>query len=105
MGLAFGLHPQSNQAERYGMLSFFCFLMRIAEFTNKLDPWKGIIGADSQIVLDTLARKADKDDEHKPCQELTRINGDTITLNPLSADWDVFIDIQYALTLLPGPQL
>ncbi len=77
----------------------------MAEYTETLEPWVGIIGTDSQSVLDTLAGKTTENEGYHRCHLPTRVNGDTVTLDPLSADWDVLIEIQHALTLLPGLQL
>jgi exonuclease III len=102
MGPVFGPRPQSYRAEGYGMLSFLRFLIRMAEFTSKVDPWEGIIGTDSKSVLDTLAGKDQAGETHRlGMQEPQRIIGDVVILDPLSADWDVMIEIQYALQQLP----
>lgn len=87
------------------MLSFLRFLIRMAEFSSYAEPWTGIIGTDtSQSVLDTLAGKAPEGEtRQQQLQEPIHITGDTVTLDPLCADWDVLlIEIQYALQQLPG---
>jgi hypothetical protein len=105
MGPAFGIRPQSYRAEGYGMLAFLRFLIRIAEFTGKTEPWTGIIGTDSQSVLDTIAGKAPYGEHPNRFHEQIRIPGDPVFLDSLSADWDILIEIQYALKLLPGISL
>ena len=87
------------------MLSFLRFLSRMEEYTETLAPWVGIIGTNSQSVLDTLAGKTTENNGYHHCHLPTRVNGDTVILDPLSADWEVLIEIQHALTLLTGLQL
>jgi hypothetical protein len=105
MGPAYGMRPQSYRAEGYGLLSILRFLIRMAEFTEKTDPWSGIIGTDSLSVLDTLQGKVQagvgRDRMHAPII----MRGEAVVLDTLSADWDVLVEIQYAMTQLPGIQL
>ena len=57
MGPAPGCKPTSYRAEAYGMLSIMRFLIRIADFTEMQFQWKGVLGTDSQSLLDTLHGK------------------------------------------------
>jgi hypothetical protein len=81
MGPAYGMRPQSYRAEGYGLLSILRFLIRMAEFTEKTDPWSGIIGTDSLSVLDTLHGKAQagvgRDRMHAPIF----ISGEAVVLD------------------------
>jgi hypothetical protein len=102
MGPARGPRPSSYRAEGYGLLSILRFLIRIAEFTGRVEPWHGILVTDSQSVLKTLGGG---DKEFNATDEPVRIDGDTVVLDVLCPDWDILIEIQHALTLLPGLQL
>lgn len=83
MGPAPGDKPTLYRAKAYGMLSLMRFLIRIAEFTNMQFQWQGILGTDSQSLLDTLSGK-DKDphEEDRPIP----INGSAVILDPLCPD-------------------
>jgi hypothetical protein len=77
----------------------------MAEFTERDDPWIGIIGTDSKSVLDTLKGNEHTVDDRHRLQESTLVSGGKVFLDPLSADWDILIEIQHALQLLPGIKL
>jgi exonuclease III len=98
MGPAPGSKPTSYRAEAYGMLSLMRFLIRMAEYNDMHWSWKGVIGTDSQSLLDTLNGK-DKD----PQEEDTplAIHGPTVVLDVLCPDWDILIEIQHAKEQLP----
>ena len=99
MGPARGPRPSSYRAEGYGLLSILRFLIRIAEYTGRGDPWQGVLVTDSQSVLKTLGGG---DKEFKATDEPVRIDGETVVLDVLCPDWDILIEIQHALKLLPG---
>jgi exonuclease III len=102
MGPAPGGKPTSYRAEAYGMLSLMRFLIRIAEFTDMQFQWQGILGTDSQSLLDTLSGK-DKDPQAE--EGPIPINGSAVILDPLCPDWDVLIEIQLSQVQLPGIKL
>ena len=85
----------SYRAECTGMLSLLRFLARIAVFTNMDDQWRGLIGTDSQSLLDRLYVKGTPS---TPQQQLA-------TLDPLDAEWDLLVEIQQTLRELPGVDL
>ena len=102
MGPAPGSKPNSYRAEAYGMLSIMRFLIRIAEFTGMQFQWTGIIGTDSQSLLDTLNGKdVDPQAEVDPIP----IHGAKVILDVLCPDWDILIEIQSAKALLPAVNL
>jgi exonuclease III len=104
MGPARGPRPSSYRAEGYGLLSFLLFLRHVAAFTSKHEPWLGTIGTDSKSLLQTL--KGHDRSQPTPQYEFPlRINGDSVTLDALSPDWDVLIEIQHALHNLPDIKL
>ena len=53
-GPARGAKMDSYRAECTGMLSFLRFLIRIALYANMDDYWRGLVGTDSQSMLDRL---------------------------------------------------
>ena len=100
MGPARGPRPTSYRAEACGILSFLRFLIRVAEYTEMVDPWKGKIVSDSESVLKTLSG-GDVDPEDGP-DEPIKIDGESVVLNVLCPDWDILIEIQHAMKQLPG---
>jgi exonuclease III len=102
MGPARGPRPSSYRAEGYGLLSILRFLIRIAEFTGRTEPWIGVLVTDSQSVLKTLGGG---DKEFHATDEPVQIDGNTVVLDVLCPDWDILIEIQHALTQLPELQL
>lgn len=110
MGPAFGMQSQSYRARGYGMASFFLrFLIRMTELVGRIAPWMGVICTVSQSELDTVTGIAATRwrQEWQCLQEPTIIEGENVfLLDPLSADWESWIEIQHALsTLLPDIQL
>ena len=93
-GPARGAQMDSYRAECTGMLSLLRFLIRLSDYTNMDDPWRGLIGTDSQSMLDRLYGKTIAQTPH----QLT-------TLDPLDAEWDLLVEIQEALKELPGVDL
>ena len=89
-----GAQVDSYRAECAGMLSLLRFLIRVAVYTNMDAPWRGLIGTDSQSMLDRLYGKA----TGQLPRQLAR-------LDPLDAEWDLLVEIQDALRELPGVNL
>lgn len=76
------------------------FLIRLREFTGQVDDWQGLVATDSQSILDTLRQCNELGDnqEHEP----RKYQGQWKTLDVMSADWDVLIEIQESLKSRPG---
>ncbi len=102
MGPACGSHPSSYRAECYDLLPILRFFIRIAEFTGMVEPWQGVLVTDSQSVLKTLGGG---DQKFKTTDEPVRRNGTTVVLDVLCPNWDILIEIQAALSQLPGLRL
>lgn len=64
------------------MLSFLRFLIRIAMFANKDEQWRGLIGIDSQSLLEALY---DNNEENSGKQ--------LAYLDVLDAEWDLLVEI------------
>lgn len=82
------------QAECTGMLSILCFLIRIAQFANMDDPWRGLVGTDNQSMIDRM--------------HVVGAGNSTKQLSPLDvldAEWDLLVEIQEALKELPGVEI
>jgi hypothetical protein len=94
MGPTRGATIDSYRAECTGMLSMLRFLLRIAQYTNKDEPWKGLIGTDSQSLLDRVY-KSDGAQSNKSLADL----------DVLGAEWDLLVEIQEALREMPGVDL
>ena len=102
MGPARGTQVSSYRAEACGMLSILLFLIRIAEYTEMYFPWKGVIGTDSQSLLDTLhGNDVDPQQTETPMS----LDGGKVVLDVLCPDWDILIEIQIALEKLPHVKL
>ena len=99
MGPAPGTKPTSYRAEAYRMLSIMRFLIRIAEFAEMYFQWQGVLGTDSQSLLDTLHGK-DKDpqDVDTPIP----LHGQEVVLDVLCPDWDFVKEIHASRAQLPG---
>ncbi|KAI2494585.1 hypothetical protein MHU86_19955 [Fragilaria crotonensis] len=102
MGPARGRRVHSYRAEACGLLSFLRFLIRIANFTQMHETWHGILATDSQSVLDTLFGQ-DRDDSNE--NEPLDLDNQCVVLDPLCPEWDILIEIQAALRVLPGVRL
>ena len=74
-----------------------CFLNRIAEFTMKHEPWRGIVATDSQSLIDTIQGR--HRDEPPPAPQAS----DTYrkSLDPLDPEWDIVFTIQKLLAAMP----
>ena len=94
MGPSRGASIDSYQAECSGLLSILRFLIRLAEFTSMYEQWCGVIGTDSQRLLDRLFTK------------LPSVSSDLprtlAVLDPLLPEWDLLVEIQHSLRVLPG---
>jgi hypothetical protein len=100
MGPARGSCPTSYRAEACAMLSVLRFLIRLAEYTDMFEQWTGVLVSDSESVLNTLHGKA-------PLAQATDTRNTVpptapIILDVLCPDWDVLIEIQMAMSRLPG---
>ena len=90
----------SYRAEAYGMLATLRFLIRMAEFTEMTFPWTGVVGTDSQSLLDTLCGK-DETRLEIDRDEPIYLGGAPVVLDCACADWDILIEIQDSLKQLP----
>ena len=95
MGPARGRRMDSYRAECTGSLSILRFLFRIAQYTAAHEPKQGVIGTDSQSLLDKL----------NPSSSDATQAAVPIKLDELSSEWDLLIEIQEGLRLLPGVSL
>jgi hypothetical protein len=96
MGPTRGFQPTPYRVEGVGLLSLLRFLTRLAEYTGKFDEWTGIIATDSKSILDTLFGV---EQSKKDCQEAIKKFMEIKTLSP---DWEVVVELQAALAILPG---
>ena len=95
-GPARGLKMDSYRAECTGMLSILRFLFRLERFGNMDSGWRGLIGTDSQSMLNTLYEDGIRgDDGAKQLAEL----------DVLDNEWDLLVEIQDTLRELPGVDL
>jgi hypothetical protein len=93
MGPARGGAMNSYRAECTGMLSLLRFLLRIAQFVNMDEQWRGLIGTDSQSMIDALYDGEETDEDG--AKQLA-------VLDVLDAEWDLLTEIQGSLRELPG---
>ena len=100
MGPARGALASVNRSEAFGMLAVTRFLIRLGEFTGQVEEWQGILATDSQSVLDTIAHVHTMPEARAPATR-TYHTDQWKTLEVLSADWDVLIELQESLKLLP----
>ena len=104
MGPARGATASAFRAEAFGMLAVTLFLARLGDFTGHFDDWNGVIATDSQSVLDTIQQSIEV--PNPTSQESMRLyQGEWKTLDVMSADWDVLIELQESLKKLPGMKL
>jgi hypothetical protein len=81
------------------MLSLLRFLIRLGEYTFRVDNWKGTIGTDSQSMLEKLfGRTKVKSGEPLIAAQLKE-------LDVMTAEWDLLMEIQVSLRLLPEVEL
>ena len=94
MGPSRGQVMDSYRAECSGMLSILRFLIRLSEYTNMVAEWQGIIGTDSQSMLDTILGR----DQARPAaSERTPLPTQQVPLDPLipefySSKYDMLSD-------------
>ncbi len=105
MGPARGATASAFRAEAFGMLAVTRFLMRLGEFTGHFDDWNGIMATDSQSVLDTIQHCTMLPPGPGHPAEIRAYQGNWKTLHVMSANWDVLIELQESLKLLPGVSL
>lgn len=86
------------------MLAILRFLIRMAEFTEMSYPWTGVVGTDSQSLLDTLCDK-DETRLERDRDEPINMSGAPVVLDCACPDWDILIEIQDALVKLPRIKL
>ena len=98
MGPSRSFHMDSYRAECSGMLSCLRFLIRLAEYSEMYEPWHGVIGMDSQSMLDRLFQP----EVHPLMQGTSR---KLAALDVLDPEWDLLIEIQNTLQLLPHVHL
>ena len=98
MGPSRSLHMDSYRAECSGMLSFLRFLVRLAEYSEMYEPWHGVIGTDSQSMLDRLFQP----EAHQQPQGTSR---KLAALDVLDPEWDLLVEIQTTLQQLPYVKL
>jgi hypothetical protein len=99
MGPSRGWRMDSYRAECSGMLSLLRFLIRLGEYTFRVDNWKGTIGTDSQSMLEKLfGRTKVKSGEPLIAAQLKE-------LDVMTAEWDLLMEIQVSLRLLPEVEL
>ncbi len=102
MGPVRGQKVHSFRAEACGVLSFLRFLIRVADYTQMHERWKGVLATDSQSLLDTLFGRDQTDrDETAPVD----LDHNRVVLDVLDPEWDVLIEIQQSLKSLPGVHL
>jgi ribonuclease HI len=95
MGPSRGWRMDSYRAECSGMLSLLRFLIRVGEYTFRVDSWCGTIGTDSQSMLEKLFGQS------------TVRSGEPLTaaklqeLDVMVAEWDLLREIQESLRTLP----
>ena len=102
MGPAHGSRTNSYRLESYGMLAGLCFLRRLAEYTGRIPDWRGILGTDSQSLIDTILGQhfipiQSTVDDDAPLARVVRHH----PLDPLLPDWDVVRGIQVLLQSTP----
>jgi hypothetical protein len=81
------------------MLALLVFLTRLAEYTQRHEPWEGIIATVSKSIIGTVKgtpRTLQAPSHSAPYQR---------PINPLSPEWDVVIGIQHLLNAMPVMQL
>jgi hypothetical protein len=102
MGPARGMKVHSYRAEACGVLSFLCFLIQLANFTQMHERWRGLLATDSKSLLDTLfGRDTQDSNENAPVD----LDANRVVLDVLCPEWDVLIEIQHSLKILPGVRL
>jgi ribonuclease HI len=95
MGPSRGLRMDSYRAECSGLLSLLRFLVRVGEYTQRAEPWSGIVVTDSESMLKTLFGE-DNVRERRPLEV-----HDLRALDVMIAEWDLLNEIQMSLRQLP----
>lgn len=99
-GPARGPRPTPFRAEGYALLSVLLFLNRVKAFTSMHDSWIEVIATDSKSLLQTLRGNKKTPNPHRPGEPI-QTDCATVTFDVLRPDWDVLIEIQYAMSQLP----
>ena len=95
MGPSRGWRMDSYRAECSGMLSLLRFLIRVGEYTFRVDSWCGTIGTDSQSMLEQLfGQSTVRSGEPLVATKLQE-------LDAMVAEWDLLREIQALLQILP----
>ena len=89
MGPSRSLHIDSYRAECSGMLSLLRYLVRLAEYADMYEPWHGVIGTDSQSMLDRLYQSVTPQQQRHPRE--------FAVLDVLDPEWDLLVEIQTTL--------
>ena len=99
MGPSRGLRMDSYRAECSGMLSLLRFLVRIGEYTQRVEVWSGKIGTDSKSMLEKLFGE-------RNLREQTELGVECLQeLDVLTAEWDLLNEIQITLRQLQNVKL
>ena len=91
MGPARCAKVNSYRAECTGMLSLLRFLIQLSNYTNSDEPWRGLVGTDSQSMID-----------RRYVAGTGNTSKQLASLDVLDAEWDLLVEIQDALRELPG---
>ena len=94
MGPSRGAVMDSYRAECSGLLSILRFLIRLAESSDMFEDWSGVIGTNSQSMLDRLFCK--------PVLAHTTQPPTLTALDSLFPEWDLLVEIQSSLRILFG---
>ena len=94
MGPSRGAVMDSYRAECSGLLSILRFLIRLSEFSEMYEPWSGVIGTDSQSMIDKVFEKVPVRSGDHPRT--------LAVLDPIVPEWDLLVEIQSALRILHG---
>ena len=102
MGPVRGRVLHSYRAEATGLLSVLRFLIRLREFTFMHEQWEGIVATDSESLLNTLSGGAMK---HLRQDAPLDLDFNQVILDVLIPEWDILIEIQKSIKLLPRVRL
>ncbi|KAI2503117.1 hypothetical protein MHU86_11308 [Fragilaria crotonensis] len=82
----------SYRAECTGLLSILRFLIRLSQYTVTHEMPQGVIGTDSQSLLDKILPNRTRGDQR---------TFEPVKLDELTSEWDLLIEIQEGMRLLP----
>ena len=92
MGPARGRRMDSYRAECTGLLSILRFLIRLSQYTVTHEMPQGVIGTDSQSLLDKILPNPTRGDQK---------TFEPVKLDELTSEWDLLIEIQEGMRMLP----